>query len=86
MTISIADAIREGAQIFHDAGLADARREAGGLLQHVIGCDRTFVLAHPEHQLSQAQLQTFQESVKAARRWRTAAIPHCASIVFRSRF
>jgi release factor glutamine methyltransferase len=64
MTISIAEAIREGAQIFHDAGLAEARREAGGLLQHVIGCDRTFVLAHPEQQLSQAQLQRFQELLK----------------------
>ncbi len=64
MTITIAEAIREGAQIFHDAGLAEARREAGGLLQHVIGRDRTFVLAHPEQQLSQVQLQTFRELLK----------------------
>lgn len=64
MTISIADAIREGAQIFQDAGLAEARREAGGLLQHVIGRDRTFLLAHPEQPLSRAQLQTFQELIK----------------------
>ncbi|MDQ3472905.1 MAG: peptide chain release factor N(5)-glutamine methyltransferase [Acidobacteriota bacterium] len=64
MSISIADAIREGAQLFHDAGLAEARREAGGLLQHVIGRDRTFVLAHPEQQLSPAQLQTFRELLK----------------------
>ena len=63
MTISIADAIREGAQIFQDAGLAEARREAGGLLQHVMGRDRTFLLAHPEQQLSQAQLQSFQELI-----------------------
>ena len=64
MTISIAEAICEGAQLFQDAGVAQARREADGLLQHVIGRDRTFVLAHPEHQLSQAQLQTFQELLK----------------------
>lgn len=64
MTITIAEAIREGAQVFHDAGLAEARREAGGLLQHVIGRDRTFVLAHPEQQLSQVQLQTFRELLK----------------------
>ncbi|MGI8919846.1 MAG: peptide chain release factor N(5)-glutamine methyltransferase [Pyrinomonadaceae bacterium] len=64
MTITIAEAIREGAQIFHDAGLTEARREAGGLLQHVIGRDRTFVLAHPEQQLSQVQLQTFRELLK----------------------
>lgn len=64
MTITIADAIREGAEIFHDAGLVEARREAGGLLQHVIGRDRTFVLAHPEQQLTDGQLQTFQELLK----------------------
>jgi len=64
MTITIAYAIREGAQILHDAGLAEARRETSGLLQHVIGRDRSFVLAHPEHQLSQAQLQTFHELLK----------------------
>jgi release factor glutamine methyltransferase len=61
MTITISDAIREGAEIFDDAGLAEARREAGSLLQHVIRRDRTFVLAHPEQQLTQTQLQTFRE-------------------------
>lgn len=64
MTITIADAIREGAEMFNAAGLAEARREAGGLLQHVIGRDRTFVLAHPEQQLTDGQLQTFQELLK----------------------
>src|SRR5687768_6718117 len=64
MTITIADAIREGAEMFHDAGLAEARREAGGLLQHVIDRDRTFVLAHPEQQLTDGQLQTFRELLK----------------------
>lgn len=64
MTISIKDAICEAAEIFHDAGLPEGRREAGGLLQHVLGRDRTFILAHPEQQLSQAELQTFQELMK----------------------
>ena len=61
MTISISEAIREAAEIFNDAGLPEARREAGGLLQHVLGRDRTFILAHPEQQLSREQLQTFQK-------------------------
>ena len=64
MTISIADALRESVVIFQDAGLAEARREAGGLLQHVLGRDRTFVLAHPEQLLTESQLQTFQELIK----------------------
>ncbi len=64
MSISIADAIREGAASLRDAGLAEGRREAGGLLQHLLGRDRTFVLAHPEQQLTAAQLQTFRELLR----------------------
>ncbi|HET6670188.1 MAG TPA: peptide chain release factor N(5)-glutamine methyltransferase [Pyrinomonadaceae bacterium] len=64
MTISIANAIREGVVIFQDAGLAEAQREAGGLLQHVLGRDRTFLLAHPEQQLTETQWQTFQELIR----------------------
>ena len=63
MAISIADAIREGSEIFNDAGVAEARREASGLLQHVLGRDRTFVLAHPEQSLTDAELQSFRELV-----------------------
>jgi release factor glutamine methyltransferase len=61
MTISIADAMREGAATLNDAGLAEARREASGLLEHVIARDRTFVLSHPEHPLTEAELKTFRE-------------------------
>lgn len=61
MTISIADAMREGAATLNDAGLSEARREASGLLEHVIARDRTFVLSHPEHTLTEAELKTFRE-------------------------
>jgi release factor glutamine methyltransferase len=64
MTISIADAIREGAETLRNAGLAEGRREAGGLLQHLLGRDRTFVIAHPEQQLTAAQLQSFLELLR----------------------
>lgn len=63
MVISIADAIREGAEIFNEAGVAEARREASGLLQYVLGRDRTFVLAHPEQSITAAELESFRELV-----------------------
>jgi release factor glutamine methyltransferase len=61
MTISIAEAIREVAETLQRAGLAEARREASGLLQHVVARDRTFILGHPEHVLTLEQLKTFRE-------------------------
>ena len=61
MTISIADAVREGAEILERAGLAQPRREASDLVQHVLARDRTFVLAHPEQLISDEQGQTFRE-------------------------
>ncbi|HKR59615.1 MAG TPA: peptide chain release factor N(5)-glutamine methyltransferase [Pyrinomonadaceae bacterium] len=63
MTFFIADAIREGAETLQQAGLADPRREASGLLQHVVRLDRTFILAHPEHSISDEQMQSFRELV-----------------------
>lgn len=60
MATSIADAIREASEIFSNAGLADARREASGLLEYVLGRDRTFVLAHPEQLITDEQLTNFR--------------------------
>ncbi|MCM3870649.1 MAG: hypothetical protein ND895_08155, partial [Pyrinomonadaceae bacterium] len=41
MSVSIAEAIREAGQTLRQAGVPDARREAGSLLQHIIERDRT---------------------------------------------
>lgn len=60
MTISIADVVREGAEILQSSGLGQTRREAGDLLQHVLGRDRTFILAHPEQLVTNEQLQSFR--------------------------
>ena len=61
MTISIADVVREGAEILQNSGLSETRREAGDLLQHVLGRDRTFILAHPEQLVTSEQLQSFRK-------------------------
>lgn len=66
MSISIAEALRQGARALDQAGVAEARREAGSLLSHVIGRDRTFLISHAEDQLGDDDWQRF--SVVIARR------------------
>lgn len=63
MTISIAEAIHEAAETLMTAGLPEARREARGLLEHVLDRDRTFLIGHPEHLITPAQVQIFRELV-----------------------
>jgi release factor glutamine methyltransferase len=45
----IATMIDAGAELLSNAGIPEPRREASSLLQHAIGRDRAFLLAHPEH-------------------------------------
>jgi release factor glutamine methyltransferase len=45
------------------AGVEDARREAGSLLAHAAGRDRTFLLTHADEELTPAQLSAFRECV-----------------------
>jgi release factor glutamine methyltransferase len=60
MAISIAEAILKGAHDLRKAGVAEARREAGSLLAHVIDRDRTFILSHADDALSEHQLELFR--------------------------
>lgn len=57
MTKSIAEAILEGANQLRKAGVPEARREAGSLLAHAIGRDRTFVLSHADEPLDEVEIQ-----------------------------
>src|SRR5687767_8115719 len=63
MTESIADLLREASEILRDAGVPEARREAGSLLSHVIGKDRTFLISHAEDRVSDEDLARFQQAV-----------------------
>ena len=46
------------------AGLAStARQDAQLLLIHVLGCDRTALLAHPERSLAQAELDSYDQCI-----------------------
>jgi release factor glutamine methyltransferase len=61
MSISIAEAVLQGANKLRKAGVPEARREAGALLAHVIGRDRTFMLSHAEDTIGLAQEERFRE-------------------------
>ncbi|MGI9168057.1 MAG: peptide chain release factor N(5)-glutamine methyltransferase [Pyrinomonadaceae bacterium] len=63
MNISIGESIFEGARILRQAGISEARREAGSLLEHVIERDRTFIIAHADHLISNEHLETYRQIV-----------------------
>src|SRR5215204_2757304 len=61
MTSSISDLLREATQTLRDAGVPEARREAGALLSHAIGKDRTFLISHAEDLVGDADVAGFQK-------------------------
>ena len=61
--LTIADALREAAASLRVAGVADSRREAGSLLAHATGRDRTFLITHADEVLTAEQLSTFRNAV-----------------------
>ena len=64
LKLTIAEALREGATQLRLAGVADARREAGSLLAHSAGRDRTFLITHADEELDAERLSNFREYVK----------------------
>lgn len=60
---SIAQAIVEAAQILRKAGVPEARREAGSLLAHIIGRDRTFLITHADDTLAVNDVERYNELV-----------------------
>jgi release factor glutamine methyltransferase len=60
MSLSVTEAIFEGTRILRQSGVPQARREAGSLLLHVIGRDRTFIISHAEDHLAQEDLDRFR--------------------------
>ena len=62
--ISIAEALREATLVLKEAGVPEARREAGSLLSFVLGKDRTFLISHAEHVIGEHSLREFQACVE----------------------
>jgi release factor glutamine methyltransferase len=65
VTTLIAEAILQGAHDLRRAGVAEPRREAGSLLAHVLGQDRTFIVSHADDPIGEEQLQRFREDLSA---------------------
>jgi release factor glutamine methyltransferase len=63
MNISIAEALREAAEMLEQNGVAEARREAGALLSHVIGKNRTFLISHAEDLIGESELRRFRKVI-----------------------
>ena len=60
---TIAEAINEAASVLRAAGVSEARREAGSLLEHATGRDRTFLITHGDESLTTDDAQRFREWV-----------------------
>ena len=61
MTTSIAETILQGAHRLRQAGVPEARREAGSLVAHVLGRDRSFILSHAEDPIAEEQAARFRQ-------------------------
>jgi release factor glutamine methyltransferase len=64
MSLSINNAIQEGAQLLRAAGVAEARRESGSLLGHAIGRNRTFIVTHADEPLESAAVDAFRKLIE----------------------
>ena len=63
MSVSIGEALRRAARELDQGGVAETRREAGSLLSHVIGKDRTFLISHAEDVLGERELESFENAI-----------------------
>lgn len=63
MSDSIAESLREASQVLREAGVQEARRDAGSLLSSIIGKDRTFLISHAKDPVDDGDLVRFREAV-----------------------
>lgn len=61
--LNVADALREASEVLRTSGVADARREAGSLLSHALGRDRTFLITHADERLTAEELRSYHSAV-----------------------
>lgn len=60
MSATIKSALAEGAAALKTAGVDESRNEANLLLMYILDRDRTFLLAHPEENLSAKQFEQYR--------------------------
>jgi len=64
MKWTIAEILKEAASELDNAGVPEARREAGSLLSFILGKDRTFLISHAEDETDENSFVQFREFVE----------------------
>src|SRR6476469_127163 len=59
----IGEVLTDAARRFYVAGIGEPRREAASLLSFALRKPHAFLIAHPEYELDDEQLQAFEEIV-----------------------
>ncbi|HEX5707118.1 MAG TPA: peptide chain release factor N(5)-glutamine methyltransferase [Pyrinomonadaceae bacterium] len=62
-SVTIREALAEGAQVLRESGMGEARREAASLLTHATGRDRAYLFAHDDETLDASVAARFRESL-----------------------
>lgn len=57
----ISETLREATKILQMSGIAEPRREAASLLTFVLQKDKTFLIAHPEYELTGKEEENFRD-------------------------
>src|SRR5215813_5430029 len=60
MRATINSAIAEAREALERTGVHESQGEAGLLLMHLLKCDRAFLIAHSDQQLTGAQLEEYR--------------------------
>jgi release factor glutamine methyltransferase len=60
LAAKIGELIFEGAEILRRAGVPEARRDAGSLMAHSLGQDRTFIISHSDEEVNDDVLHRFR--------------------------
>jgi release factor glutamine methyltransferase len=58
---TISETLKYAAGVLKEHGVAEPRREAASLLALALGKDRTFLIAHPEYELSENEKDAFEK-------------------------
>lgn len=58
---NIAESLREASETLHSSGITQSRREANSLLALALEKDKTFLIAHPEYELSGVEEKRFKD-------------------------
>lgn len=62
--MNISDHLKKAAEILQKSGIAEARRDANSLLGFALQKNRTFLIAHDDYELTEAEQKHFDEAIE----------------------